>query len=44
MRDTPYGYLIGQGYIGFLPDDKKMLFPTQEEYFEYFSEIVKSAA
>ena len=44
MRDTPYGYLIGQGFIGFLPDGKKMLFPTQEEYYEFFSELVREAA
>lgn len=44
MSNKPYGYLIGQGFFGFLPDGHKMLFSTQEEYLEYFSELVNSAA
>lgn len=44
MRNKPYGYLIGQGFIGFLPDGHKMLFTTQEEYYEYCSELVNTAA
>ena len=44
MRNKPYGYLIGQGFIGFLPDGHKMLFATQKEYYEYFSELVNTAA
>ena len=44
MRSKPSGYLIGQGFFGFLPDGRKMLFPTQEEYLEYFFEQVKTAA
>ncbi len=37
----PKGYLVRQGYVGFLPDGQKMLFPTQDEYNEYFSEIIE---
>ena len=44
MNFTPKGYFVGQGFFGFLPDGRKMLFATQEEYFEYFSELVNSAA
>lgn len=44
MNNRPTGYHIGQGFFGFLPDGRKMLFATQEEYLEYFSELVKSAA
>ena len=42
MNFIPKGYFVGQGFFGFLPDDRKMLFPTQEEYFEYFSELIES--
>lgn len=31
----PCGYYIGSGYIGFLPDNKRMQFPTEREYLEY---------
>ena len=40
----PYGYLVEQGFIGILPDGRKMLFPTQDEYIEYLSELNESAA
>jgi len=44
MYFIPKGYYIGQGFFGFLPDGRKMLFVSQEEYLEYFSELVNSAA
>jgi len=44
MNFMQKGYFVGQGFFGFLPDGRKMLFVTQEEYFEYFSELVNSAA
>ena len=44
MNRKPYGYHTGQGFFGFLPNGRKMLFATQEEYLEYFSEMVNSAA
>jgi len=44
MRDNPSGYYIGQGFFGFLPDGRKILFVSQEEYLEYFSELVNNAA
>jgi hypothetical protein len=34
----PYGYLIGSGYKGKMPDGRWMLFPTEEEYNEMFDE------
>ena len=41
---VPYGYIVGQGNIGFLPDGRRMLFPTQDEYIEYLSELNENAA
>lgn len=32
-----YGYYISYGYIGFV-DGRKMLFATEEEYYEYMEE------
>jgi len=40
----PHGYLTNQGYIGFLPDGRHMLFSTEKEYMEYLSEINEQAA
>lgn len=34
----PKGFHAGSCYIGFLPGNKKMLFPTEEEYIEYLQE------
>lgn len=31
----PKGYFTSSGYIGFLPDGSRMIFPTQGEYEEY---------
>lgn len=36
---TPYGYIVGSGYMGYVPSDEKwMLFASEEEYLEYISE------
>lgn len=38
------GYLIGSGYKGKISEEenrKEMLFPTEEEYREYISELEK---
>lgn len=32
-----YGYYVSYGYIGFV-DGRKMLFATEEEYYEYMEE------
>ena len=31
----PKGYYTDCGYIGFLPDGRKMFFPTYDEYMDY---------
>ena len=36
---TPKGYYAGSCYVGFLPDNRKMVFPTEAEYLEYFREV-----
>lgn len=37
--DTPKGYYIGTGYMGWVPwYNKYILFATEEEYYEYFKE------
>lgn len=33
-----YGYYVSYGYIGFV-DGRKMLFATEEEYYEYMEEL-----
>ena len=35
----PKGYSTPQGYAGFLPDGRRMLFPTQDEYMDYLEEL-----
>ena len=35
----PCGYTTGQGFIGFLPNDGKMFFPTAAEYYEYIEDM-----
>lgn len=32
-----YGYYVSYGYVGFV-DGRKMLFATEEEYYEYMEE------
>ena len=39
----PYGYTTGQGFIGLLPDGRKMFFPTAGEYYEYIDELMEPA-
>ena len=34
----PKGYYTPQDFIGFLPDGRKMHFPTADEYYEYLEE------
>lgn len=38
MNDIPYGYDVPGGHRGRLPDGTWMLFPTEKEYTECFSE------
>ena len=40
----PKGYTTRQGYTGFLPDGRRMVFPTQDEYFDYIREWLAGAA
>ena len=35
----PKGFYTSQGYVGFLPDGSRMIFPTSEEYAEYVREL-----
>ena len=35
----PKGYDVNQGYIGFLPDGRRMRFPTSDEYYDYLMEL-----
>lgn len=34
----PSGYHTSNGYIGFLPNGGKMLFATEQDYFDYIFE------
>lgn len=34
---TPGGYHTPNGYVGFLPNGRKMLFATEQDYFDYIS-------
>ena len=40
----PKGYYTSQGYTGFLPDGRRMSFPTMEEYYDYIGELIDEAA
>ena len=35
----PTGYFIPSGYVGFLPNGRKMFFASESDYDEYISEI-----
>ena len=37
---TPKGYYTDHGFVGFLPDDTRMRFPTYDEYFEYLEDLL----
>ena len=39
----PKGYFTSDGYVGFLPDGRKLYFPTYDEYMEYISEYEEAA-
>jgi len=43
MMFKPCGYTTNQGYVGLLPDGRKMLFPTAGEYYEYVEEVIEPA-
>ena len=36
--DTMKGYIVPQGYMGFIPRKGYILFATQNEYEEYYEE------
>ena len=37
--ETPKGYLIGSGYMGYVPElGRYILFATETEYYEYIEE------
>ena len=40
----PKGYSTSQGYTGFLPNGRRMAFPTQDEYLEFLSELEEESA
>ncbi|MBQ8619121.1 MAG: hypothetical protein IJ418_16690 [Clostridia bacterium] len=35
MKKAPSGYHTPSGFVGFLPNGRKMLFATDREYYEY---------
>ena len=35
---APKGYYTSNGFVGFLPDGTRMMFPTRAEYVEYVEE------
>ena len=34
----PRGFFTGNGYVGFLPDGRRLSFPTYSEYLELIEE------
>lgn len=32
------GYVVGAGFIGYLPNGDEQLFPTEKEYYEYIED------
>ena len=34
----PKGFFTSDGYVGFLPDGRRLSFPTYEEYLEFISD------
>lgn len=34
----PYGYVVSYGYLGLVGDDEYVLFPTEDEYYEFLRE------
>jgi len=41
MSDTPFyprGFHTSYGYIGLLSGNKKIMFPTEQEYLDYISD------
>ena len=34
----PRGFLTNDGYVGFLPDGRRLTFPTYDEYLEFVTE------
>ena len=40
----PKGYYTSQGYAGFLPDGRRIFFPTMGEYIDYLRELLDEAA
>lgn len=41
---VPKGYNTGCGFTGFLPDGRRMVFPTQDEYLDFIAELENDAA
>lgn len=35
---NPRGFFTADGYVGFLPDGTRLVFPTYDEYMEYVEE------
>ena len=34
----PQGFFTNDGYVGFLPDGRRLSFPTYEEYLEFIAD------
>ena len=41
---TPRGYYTQNGYTGFLPDGRRISFPTMDEYVDFLRELQADAA
>ena len=41
---SPKGYFVASGYVGFLPDGRRMRFPTEQEYLDYIAGAAEDAA
>ena len=35
---TPRGFYTSNGFVGFLPDGSRIIFPTYDEYLDYIRE------
>ena len=38
VRFQPKGFFTYDGYVGFLPDGRRLSFPTYSEYLEFISD------
>lgn len=41
---SPKGFYAGATYIGFLPGNKRMVFPTEQEYMDFIRDYIEECA